>query len=106
MGEDIGAVAVKDVAGAQAADHSKQGELPEVQESSERKTTAKEVDNRFRGSFVEPLEAPETDFVVVVEDILLCFAENQGGETTKKSWRSIEQFNTKGSSRIATVASG
>ena len=55
---------------------------------------------------MEPLEALKANFVVVVEDVLLSFAENQGRESTKKSGRSIEQFNTQRSSRIATVALG
>ena len=38
MGEDIGAMAVEDGAGAQAADHSKEGELSEVKEGCERET--------------------------------------------------------------------
>ena len=62
--------------------------------------------NRFRGSLVESLEALEADFIVVVEDFLLCFAENQGGESTKKSGRSIEKLNAKRGSRIAAVDSG
>ena len=43
---------------------------------------------------------------MVVEDVLLCFAENQGGESTKKSGRSTEKLNAKRGSRIAAVASG
>ena len=39
MGEDIGAMAVEDGAGTQAADHSKEGELSEVKEGCERETT-------------------------------------------------------------------
>ena len=76
MGEDIGAMAVEDGAGAQATDHSKEGELSEVKEGCERETTTYKVDNRFRGSLVEPLEVLEADFIVMVEDILLCFAGN------------------------------
>ena len=48
MGKDIGAMAVKDGAGAQATDHSKEGELSEVKEGCERETTTKKIDNRFR----------------------------------------------------------
>ena len=57
MGENIGAMAVKDGAGAQAADHSKEGELSEVKEGSKGKATSKKIDNRFWGSFLESLEA-------------------------------------------------
>ena len=57
MGKNIGAMAMKDGAGAQVADHSKEGELSEVKEGSKRKATTKKIDNRFRGGFVEPLEA-------------------------------------------------
>ena len=44
-------MAVEDIAGAQAADHSKKGELSEFQESCEGKASTHKVDERFGGIY-------------------------------------------------------
>ena len=66
---------MKDAAGVKATDHSKERQLAELKECSEGKTATKKADNRLRCCLVETLEALQTQFVMMMEDVFLRFGE-------------------------------
>ena len=67
---------MEDVIGAKTSNHPKKGELSYMEEGREGEIATKKVDNRFWSGFVELLEPLKVYFVVVLQDVLLCLAED------------------------------